>query len=235
GMAAVPPPWPSNTGTSTNQAYASARSAVLADLAFAHPIAVGDRASDAQVWRLTLSGAGGATVEYSSPEGPAENGKGSFTIDLRHGAGSSGMDESGADDDLVAALLAAASDFGPIQDSQFLSGSAIATSLLTGIPPKADILPRKGSRLASVATLLLGEVSEETMAQPTATNDNVLPLRELLINPVRGKALSPSSATAIQDAGVNSPDKLGTSKPAHVPVYTVAAGSSLFLGATITI
>src|SRR5262249_42664545 len=86
-IAAGPPPLPTNLGTSTNQAYDSARSAVLADLAFAHPGAVGDRASDAQVGRLTLSGGGGATVEYTSPEGPAENGKGSFTIDLRHGAG----------------------------------------------------------------------------------------------------------------------------------------------------
>src|SRR5262249_16745747 len=36
-IAAVPPPLPANTGTSTAQTYDITRSALLADLAFAHP------------------------------------------------------------------------------------------------------------------------------------------------------------------------------------------------------
>jgi hypothetical protein len=234
-LAAVPAPLPTNIGTATNQTNDFARSALLVDQVFARLGFVFDRAADTQFGRLILSGAGGVTVENASTEAPAENGKASFTLDLRQSAGSAGMDESGADDDLVAALLAASGDFGPIRDSEFLSGSVIATSLLTGIHPKADILPPKGSRLASVATLLLGDVGEESLAKPNASKEDDLPLHELLINPVRGKTAFPTNETLTQDPRANKPDKLGASKPAKSPLSKVVVGSSLFLGATINI
>lgn len=234
-IAAVPPPLPTDNGGTTDQNNAFARNAVLTDHVFAHPGVVANRNNEDLFERLALSGAGGPLAEIVVPEAPAESGKPSFTLDLRHGAGSASMEESGADDDLVAALLAAASDFGPIRDSELLSNSDIGVSLLTRIRPKADILPPKGSRLASVATLLLGEGGEDTVAQPNTSNLDELPLHELLINPVRGKASSPASATATQDAGANQPEKVGASKAAQPPLSKLVIGSSLFLGATINI
>jgi hypothetical protein len=233
-IAAVPPPLP--TGNSyANQSSPYSSIASLGDLVFAHPGFIANLASDAGFERLPLSGAGGQVTENAWLEASTEIGKGSLTVDLRHTGGSAGLDESGADDDLVAALLAASSDFGPISDSDFLSGAAIGTSLLTGFRPKADIIPRKGSHLASVATLLSGDIGAEALVQTSAVDEGIMPLRQLLINPVGGNGTTASQATSTPAMGKRKSNAGGESNHNRCIKTVLVGGSSLFLGATIKI
>jgi hypothetical protein len=201
-IGAVPPP-PLNNNTASLGSGVS-YPALLSQLIFTQSFQFGDSLPDATIRSLALGRVSGSTtVETGFWESLSKSELGVFTTDFRHGAAAGGMEESGADDDLLAAFLAASSELERLMDSEPLSGSDIAVALLIGLRPRADILPQKGPRLASVATLLPGDAGEEALAQAHAGAEENLSLADFLINPVR-RIPPPRPNTAIpqqKDAG----------------------------------
>jgi hypothetical protein len=200
---ALPPPADTGASGTTSSSLDLTLAQISREVGFGLSSSLADQSSDELIRRLAIGRSGGGGGPTSGETGQAESivkSEQSFlAMDLRRGGGA-GMDESGADDDLVAALLASLGDFDQGMDSELLSGFDIATSLLTGVRPKADILPQKGSRLASVATLVSGEASDEAMAQQGSGSDDELPLQDLLIDPVR-KSLPSAPAESTPGSG----------------------------------
>src|SRR5262249_22784238 len=128
--------------------------------------------------------------ENGSGDSSARAERGSVASDFRHAAGATIGDESGADDDLVAALLSAGSEFDRATDNDLFPGFDIGTGLLTRSSTKADMQPHRGSRLGSVATLVSGEAGDEAVIAPDGGGDDELQLRDLLIDPIRKPAVS---------------------------------------------
>jgi hypothetical protein len=151
------------------------------------PGSFGQHLSEETIRSLALAQVGGADAartESVPQEYSLKADAGSLVSDLRRGGGSAGIVDAGADDDLVEALLASISDFDRAIENEILSGLDIATSLLTGLRLRADLLPQTGSRVAAVVTLLAGEEENEQIAQPDG-RDLEVPLKDFLINLLR--------------------------------------------------
>lgn len=99
-------------------------------------------------------------------------------------------------EDLADGAVADLSDLGPPPSGETLSGDDIAGSLLTGGPPRADVLPQQGSAVASVATLLNDDRSCASPQHQGPADDTVL--RGLLIDPVAHPVLSGGPGDAMQ-------------------------------------
>src|SRR5262249_39097877 len=85
------------------------------------------------------------------------------------------------DDDLFKSFFSLPEDWDPSFEDQYVTGSEFAAAMLTGSKPRADLLPRKGSQVAPVATLL-GETGDERTTGGAA-RDQEGNLKEFLINP----------------------------------------------------
>jgi hypothetical protein len=181
------------------------------------------------------SGAGETKSENGSGESSARTERGSVTSDYRHAAGATIGDESGADDDLVAALLSAGSDFDRATDNDLFPGFDLGTGLLTRSSPKADIQPHRGSRLGSVATLVSGEAGDEAVTAPDGGGDEELPLRDLLIDPIRKSAASRAEVKPAQGTVPSEPSAAcePVRQRAKLGAATAFVWGILLLGATL--
>jgi hypothetical protein len=157
------------------------------------PQALDNRLSEEALRSLTLGRSGGtAGAEIGTQEAVSEHA--SLSAESRHGGAFDDVDASG-DDELLQALLMPVSDLQRTAEDELLSGFDIAASLLTGVRPKADILPQKGSHMASVATLLHGD-SDGPAAQSGVEVQDDVPLPTFLIDPVRKPTPRPPAVHA---------------------------------------
>jgi hypothetical protein len=185
-LAPVPPPLPTYSGPPITSSFGSGLGYLLRSSTFVSGGLPTAKAVD-DIFRSLALGIGGTTSGESASAESTSRFDRSFLAGSLHGAGDLSMVESGADDDLVAALLSAASALDGSSDNDVLSGFSIGSRLLTGYQPqpKADILTQKGSRAASVATLTSDDAGELSTARTDGGGDDDLPLEHFLIDPVR--------------------------------------------------
>ncbi len=124
---------------------------------------------------------GGAGTGYTAAQAPAATGAG-------------GTEEAApvAFQNAVDPRLLAPPDLDPPPLEEMLSADDIAGALLTGSRPRADVLPQKGSAVASVATLLADEGAAPGGAPPRAEESG--DLQRLLIDLTAPAGAPPSEA-----------------------------------------
>jgi hypothetical protein len=200
-LAPVPPPLPTYFGPAVTSSFGFGLGYLFPSSRFASAASPAVQAADDLFRILTLGRLGGdASGDSASAESAGRFDRSSLITSSLHGADDLSVVESGADDDLVAALLSAAGALDGSMDNDVLSGFDLASRLLTGYQPKADILAQKGSRAASVATLTSGDAGEFSTARTEGGADDDLPLEHFLIDPVRRERpprICPNSCFAI--------------------------------------
>jgi hypothetical protein len=112
-----------------------------------------------------------------------------------------------ADEDRADAGPLVAPELDPPPMEEMLSGSDIAGALLTGSRPRADVLPQKGSSVASVATLLADD--GEAAGGGQARTEEGADLQPYLIDPVAPPAEDPAVPPAVRPLAVLGAGALG--------------------------